>query len=209
MAAVRSGASTVISICRPLARPIPLITNSIPIPRVSRVTQRRRLRFTPEQQVESYGGIVPRATHRVGSPRQSHDPGRRASGAALIPKPPPSGQPGRIRGMPRRLRARKIPGELAVAPVFAVAMIWWAVQVVSENGPNRARSYVIAAVWTVPCLIWLVRYYLSLRRRYVAVKDRWRRIRRLKAHTRCVKCGYDLRATPTRCPECGTRYAAS
>ena len=33
---------------------------------------------------------------------------------------------------------------------------------------------------------------------------RYRATNQARAHGRCVRCGYDLRATPQRCPECGS-----
>ena len=61
-----------------------------------------------------------------------------------------------------------------------------------------------SAVWDVRVDFWLPTVLLALPP--AAWADRWRRRRRIAraraAHV-CVTCGYDLRATPGRCPECG------
>jgi hypothetical protein len=65
-----------------------------------------------------------------------------------------------------------------------------------------ANSGVDARVWAVPCWFLLACAsgigFLILWRIYARIRDV------LEAQGCCTRCGYDLRMTPERCPECGT-----
>lgn len=59
--------------------------------------------------------------------------------------------------------------------------------------------------WEVLVPFWmLATVFAMLPAAHAAILVRRRRRRRRAADGRCVRCGYDLRASPERCPECGT-----
>ncbi|HWE96828.1 MAG TPA: hypothetical protein VG269_22905 [Tepidisphaeraceae bacterium] len=84
------------------------------------------------------------------------------------------------RGMPRRFNA--------------VGFSWY-----GPGGPaGTSWRLFITPIWFVWGLLMLLPW------RWWVMNRRGRRQWKIE-HEICLKCGYDLRATPGRCPECGTR----
>ena len=81
-------------------------------------------------------------------------------------------------------------GNMSVTPLY-----WfrWRAQSLYRLSAGRVLGVdlelVLAAVFAIVPVLWI-----SRRLRDTA----------LVRHGRCLNCGYDLRATPQRCPECGT-----
>jgi hypothetical protein len=74
---------------------------------------------------------------------------------------------------------------------------WWGF---SFDRQSAAQTGVIETTLTAP--FWFLTLLWAIWPAVVLV--RWGRKRRRFAAGRCQVCGYDLRATPERCPECGT-----
>lgn len=69
-----------------------------------------------------------------------------------------------------------------------------------QSGTGGERySFATPATWFAP---------LPSLRLAVVCRDYWRR-KHERLAGRCVKCGYDLRASPDRCPECGAPVSST
>ena len=71
---------------------------------------------------------------------------------------------------------------------------------VTASFPNLVTVNLVSPLLlfsALPAVVYTRRFY------------RWYRARDLIAQGRCVQCGYDLRASKDRCPECGTPMVAT
>ena len=90
-------------------------------------------------------------------------------------------------------QASSEPGALAVSGVGLSRGAW------SEG----SMTY---TVWTMRVPDWMILLPTTVLPSWwtIAMWKRWRSHLRWVRRGRCTTCGYDLRATPDRCPECGT-----
>ena len=142
--------------------------------------------------------------------RTAPAPGGGAKGAApRVPPPPPRTDPARLARLIGKIQVvepdtwrdkggqvgavRELQGQLIVTQTpWNQRLIVYTLE--RERWWLRWREFLVRAAPTVLLPVALVAALLA---------TPWLRRRRARLAGRCETCGYDLRATPARCPECG------
>lgn len=110
----------------------------------------------------------------------------------------------------------RIPGLNIEACLFRGSLFW---EEATESGRNFDRFEIRNTVspWTselprnrIPLFLPMIAVAaIGPAFTYMLICVRRSRIRRRSLEGRCAKCGYDLRASSVRCPECGHRFDGS
>ena len=129
----------------------------------------------------------------------------------LGPRPFRDGQPTRDSPLARRVMLSHAPAAKSWAknpPPVRGPLRWLGVEVVHSSRPPKLDGEPPTTTRWLILPLWLPAASLAAPVAWTAaacVRGRW--VRR-RGEPRCAVCGYDLRATPARCPECGIEAAS-